>query len=136
MTIKTGMFRGVKKLIYILMLTWLTLMSTGAAAHSVHGGAHNAEHAHHGSSKEKQSETRGHSTAESAEASHADTCNHSHCGHGHNTGVLTQYSSYADSDTARTLVAVRTSAKSSHIAHNIEWPKWRATTPPVVSLLS
>ena len=136
MTIKTGMFRAVKKLIYILMLTWLTLMSTGAAAHSVHGGAHNVEHAHHGSADKKQNETLRHSAVESAEASHADTCNHSHCGHGHNAGVLTQYSAYADSDTTRTLVAVRTSAKSSHIAHNIERPKWHATTPVVVSLLS
>ena len=94
------------------------------------------EHVQYDSAQEKQRQTTPQGTAVAVEANHADTCNHSHCGHGHTAGFLTPYSSYADSGAATALAAAGTSAKSSHIANNIERPKWPFTTPAVVNLLS
>ena len=145
---EAGIFLIVKKLFYGLIYVWLTLLLAGASAHAVHHGSHHSvqyieqkvEAAQHATTNEKQSQaavhTASHTAAAGAEASHADTCDHSHCGHGQVAGLLTREGSGANIDTVGKVPTSRTSWSSSHIANNIERPKWRATTPAVVNLQS
>ena len=138
--IETGTFLAVKKLFYSLVFVLLALMSVGASAHAGHGSVHKAESkaadVHHSSAQEKQLHAGVIGAASKAEASHIDTCDHSHCGHAQTAGLLTRDGSDWNIDTTYNVSTLLTSGASSHITNNIERPKWRATTPPVVSLLS
>ena len=137
-----------KEFFFGLMFVWLTLVSAGASAHAVHHSAressvkvvqkavHQAEQPQHGTAQDKQSHAARYDAAAPTEASHADTCDHSHCGHGHAAGLPTPDGSYASTDTAGKAPASRMSHASSDITNNIERPKWPVTTPAVVNLQS
>ena len=131
-----GKVKFVKKFICSLLMVWLTFMSLDASAHATNDAAHETLYTHDHSSQKLQDQVAAFDAASSAEASHADTCSHSHCGHSHVTGMLTRGDSYEDTDAQSQATSSRTSWASSHIANDIERPKWPVTTPAVVSLLS
>ena len=122
------------------MFVMLALLSAGASAHAGHGNVHKSElkasFVHHSAAQEKQLHATALSSASKAEASHLDTCDHSHCGHAQLAGLLTRDGSDWNIDTASNAPTLRTSWATSHITNNIERPKWPATTPAVVNLQS
>ena len=134
--VNAGTVRIVKKFICSFLIVWLTFMSVGANAHATNDAAHQAPYTQDYFAQEKQNHVAAFDTASSMDVSHADTCNHSHCGHGHAAGLLTRDGSYGNTDTATQVTSSRTSWASSHIVNNIERPKWPVTTPAVVNLLS
>ena len=138
--IETGTFIVVKKLFYSLAFVLLALVSVGASAHAGHGDVHNvkpqAADMQRSAAQEKQNHAGVNDVASKADASHIDTCDHSHCGHAQTAGLLTRDGSDWNIDTAYNVPTLLTSGASSHITNNIERPKWRATTPAVVSHLS
>ena len=134
--INTGTVRIVKTIICNSLIVWLTFMSVGANAHATSDAAHETLYTHDHFAEEKQNNLVAFDVASSPEASHADNCNHSHCGHGHAAGLLTRDGPSANLNTAIKLQTSRTSWATSHIDNNIERPKWPVTTPAVVSLLS
>ena len=148
MTTEADTVYSVKTFFFGLMFVWLTLVSAGASAHAVHHSAressvkvvqkavHQAEQPQHGTAQDKQSHAARYDAAAPTEASHADTCDHSHCGHGHAAGLPTLDGSYGHTDSANKLPTPRASWATSHIANNIERPKWPVTTPAVVNLQS
>ena len=138
--IETGTFLLVKRFFYRLVFVLLALVSAGASAHAGHGNLHNVEpkaaHVQHSAAQEKQNHAVVNAAASKADVSHIDTCDHSHCGHAQTAGLLTRNGSDWNIDTAYNVPTLLISGASSHIANNIERPKWRATTPVVVNLLS
>ena len=115
-------------------------MSAGASAHAGHGKVHSAEakvaYAHQSAVPEKQSHALVYGVATKADASHIDTCDHSHCGHAQFAGLLARDGSDWNIDTASNAPNQHITWATSHVTNNIERPKWPATTPAVVSLLS
>lgn len=134
--VNAGTVRIVKTVICNLLIVWLTFMTVGANAHATNDAAHETLYTHDHFSKEKQNNVAAFDAASSVEVSHADTCNHSHCGHSHAAGLLTRDGSCGNTNTATKAPSSRTSWASSHIDNNIERPKWPVTTPAVVNLLS
>jgi hypothetical protein len=130
----------VKKLMCYLLIVWLALMSGGANAHAAKEAAHEASHTHDHPSQKMQSQSAAldisADAVTAADVSHTDTCNQSHCGHGHATGMLTRHNRYANTDVNAVVPTSRESWASSSVTSNIERPKWIFTTPAVVSLLS
>ena len=122
------------------MFVLLALMSAGASAHAGHGNVHKVgpkvADVHHSAVQEKQSPEVIHGAAIATEATHLDTCDHSHCGHAQLAGLLTRDASDWSIDTASNVPTPRTSWATNHITNNIERPKWPATTPAVVNLQS
>ena len=152
---EAGIFPLVKKLLFGMVFVWLTLMSAGASAHAMHYGGNNngnnsaykTEPAHHpANAQENPTHAAVHGSAlidpalpgaaTSAEPSHTEICEHSHCGHAHVVGMPTQNGSHANIDTAGKTPTSRISHASSHVTNNIERPKWPVTTPAVVNLQS
>jgi hypothetical protein len=124
----------VKKLICHLLIVCLALMSGAVAAHATYEAAHDlghaVAHAHVGEIGDAGSDQASH-----ADADHPDTCNQSHCGHGHNTGLFTTFKACPKAQAASNAPLARNIWASSTIHNNIERPKWQVTTPAVVSLL-
>ena len=134
--VNAGTVRAVKTLICIVALIWLTFMSAGAHAHAANHTAHKAEYTNIHASQKNQNDAAAFDAPTSAEVSHFDTCNHSHCGHGHLAGPIAQDRSCGNTDTTISAPSARTNWATIHIANNIERPKWPVTTPAVVNLLS
>ena len=134
--VNAGTVRAVKTLICIVALIWLTFMSASAHAHAANDTAHKAEYTNVQAPQKNQNDASAFDAPTSAEVSHFDTCNHSHCGHGHLAGPLAQDRSCGNTDPTISAPSARTNWITSHIANNIERPKWPFTTPAVVNLLS
>ena len=132
MTDNAGKVLLVKKMAFYVLMVWLTLMYGGAYAHALH--------THDQSAQVLQSQMQAPSLAEDAapeaDTSHIDSCNHTHCGHGHPAGMLAAQSTTLRTDAKTAAPLSRASWASSLIANTIERPKWRVTTLAVVSLLS
>jgi hypothetical protein len=130
----------VKKLVCYLLIVWLALMAGGANAYATTDAEHVAPHSHDHASEDKHDHTAPPDVAMQApatqDASHADTCSQSHCGHGHATGLLAPHGTSVKTDLLTAAPTSRASWASSAITSNIERPKWPFTTPDVVSLLS
>lgn len=126
------------------LIVWLTLLAGGA--HAVADARHEASHAldtavavlsHTASTALRTAETQA-PTAQELEASHdkahAESCNHSHCGHGHATGMLPAPQASLP-DACRDMALTRSPQwASGEFATHIERPKWSLTTPAVVNL--
>ena len=136
MTINAGTVLLVKKMMCHLLIVWLTLMSVGANAHVTSDAAHEVLYTQDQAVHETQNHTTIFDAVTTADSSHADICNQSHCGHGHTAGMLTRHGTCVKTDTVTTVPTSRASWASSTITSNIERPKWPVTTPAVVNLLS
>lgn len=126
------------------LIVWLTLLAGGA--HAVADARHEASHAldtavavlsQTASTALRTAETQA-PTAQELEASHdkahAESCNHSHCGHGHATGMLPAPQASLP-DACRDMALTRSPQwASGEFATHIERPKWSLTTPAVVNL--
>lgn len=121
-----------KKLICHLLIVWLALISGSVAAHATIEAAHDVGHA----VAHAHADDAGSDQAHHADPDHPDTCNQSHCGHGHNTGVFTALKAFPKAQAASNAPLASNIWASSAIHNNIERPKWQATTPTVVSLLT
>jgi hypothetical protein len=130
----------VKKLVCYLLIVWLALMASGANAYSTSDAEHVAPHAHDHTAQDTHDHQPQLDVAiqspTTQDASHADTCSQSHCGHGHATGLLAPHGTSIKTDRLNAAPTSRASWASSAITANIERPKWPSTTPAVVSLLS
>jgi hypothetical protein len=130
----------VKNLVCYLLIVWLALMSGGANAYVTSDAEHVAPHSHSQASQDTYDHTPPPDVAIQAptaqDASHADTCSQSHCGHGHATGLLAPHGTSVKTDLLTAAPAYQPSWASNAITSNIERPKWPFTTPAVVSLLS
>jgi hypothetical protein len=132
LTANAGKVRLVKKMACYLLLAWLTLMSGGAYAHALHAHDQPAPV----SQSQMQTPSLVLNSAPEAHISQVDSCNHTHCGHGHAVGMLTAQNTNPKTDAKTAPPSSRASWVSSLIASNIERPKWLLTTPAVVSLLN
>lgn len=130
----TGNIGGMKKVVFGMLVLWLALMSVGAAAHAVPKASQATGIGHQHESSINQAQATNAGDVVTANASHADTCDQTHCGHGHVSGILTPYGARFDACTSTALPASRASWATSLIATDIERPKWLFTTPAVVSL--
>jgi hypothetical protein len=132
LTANAGKVRFVKKMAFYLLTVWLTLMSGGAYAHALH--------THDQSAQVSQSQMQALSlvvyAAPEADTSQVDSCNHTHCGHGHAAGMVAAQSTSPKTDAKIAPPSSRASWVSSPIPNNIERPKWLFTTLAVVNLLS
>lgn len=136
MTNNTGKVAAVKKIMCYLLMVWLALVSVGANAHASIGAAHATWHTHAHTTQKTQHHAAAVPQALSTDTSHADTCNHSHCGHGHAAGMLGHQGTSVETDATAALPVSHANWASGPISSNIERPKWSVTTPAVVSLLS
>lgn len=134
--VNAGTVRAVKNLICILASIWLTFMSAGAYAHAANDAERKAEYTNVHAAQKNQKDAAAFDAPASAGVSHFESCNHSHCGHGHLAGPLAQDRSCGNTDTAISAPSACTNWATSHIVNNIERPKWPFTTPVVVNLLS
>ena len=126
----------VKKLVCCLLIMWMALLSLGANAHAAIQTAPAAAHSHdHALLTTQHHEAEADSLA-AVDAKHADTCSHSHCGHGYATGIAAGLYAWVKKNATTTAPATRVSWLSSAVTDNIERPKWPVITPAVVSLLS
>ena len=130
---------AVKKLICHFLIVWITLFAGGVNAHGISNLAIGAEHAGHAHSTEvdlslEVSADRANTDLASNDIS--KTCSQSHCGHGHNTGMLMLASTCIKIDTVAKVATSNSRWSSAAIADNIDRPKWLFTTPAVVSLLT
>jgi len=64
----------------------------------------------------------------------SETCSHSHCGHGHTTGMLPAGHTCLTEASCVVVLAVQKPWISGEFPPNIERPKWSYTTPAVVNL--
>ena len=131
-----GKVELVKKLVYCLLIMWLALLSAGAMAHVAIQTAPAAAHAHDHASLTTQYHVAAAEGIAAVDAKHADTCSHSHCGHGYATAIAAGLYAWVKNNDPTTAPATRLSWLSSAVTDNIERPKWHRTTPAVVSLLS
>lgn len=121
-----------KKLVCYLLIVWLALMAGGANAYATTDAEHVAPHAHdHTAPPDVAMQAPA-----TQDASHADTCSQSHCGHGHATGLLAPHGTSVKTDLLTAAPTSRASWASSAMISSIERPKWPFITPAVVSLLS
>jgi hypothetical protein len=138
--LNAGKVADVKNLACYLLIVWLALMSAGANAYATTDPEHVAPHTHSHAFQDTHDHTPPPDVAIQAptaqDASHADTCSQSHCGHGHPTGLLAHYGTSVKTDLLTAAPISHPSWASSAITSNIERPKWPFTTPAVVSLLS
>lgn len=111
-------------------------MSVSANAHATRDAAHETFYTHDHAAHDTHTHAATPAEAKAFDASHADTCNQSHCGHSHTAVILTGPRSSVNTDTPAIFPANPTHWASSPTTNNIERPKWLVTTPAVVSLLS
>ena len=64
----------------------------------------------------------------------SETCSHSHCGHGHTTGMLPTGHTCLTDASRDVVLALETPWFSGELPPTIERPKWSFTTPAVVNL--
>ena len=126
----------VKKLVYCLLIMWSALLSMGANAHATLQTAPAAAHAYDHVSLTTQHHVAAAEGIAAVDAKHSDTCSHSHCGHGHATGIASGLYAWVKNNDPTTAPATRVSWLSSAVTDNIERPKWHRTTTAVVSLWS
>lgn len=137
-----------------LLIVWLALVSVGANAHTTSDAAHEAfcthdmpqqpttpaQHMQASQVNQASQATENHvvvlDTVTTGDASHADICNQSQCGHGQTAGMLTRSDRGINPGAAARLSASCTPWASSLLASTIERPKWAVTTHAVVNLLS
>ena len=140
-----GTVAAVKKILCCLMIAWLTFGSLSASAHAVSDVAHMAGHTAVDNPTAFGAPTQtlpaqdgipDSATAETQSASPTETCNQTHCGHGHAIAILEACDAFAYASVATGLPATRQSDTSYTIATAIERPNWLATTSVVVSLSS
>ena len=126
------------------LIVWLTLLAGGA--HALADARHDASHvldtaaavtSQSASTALSAADTQA-PTVQELEASHdkaqSESCSHSHCGHGHATGMLpTPQASLPDACRDMALTRYPQWA-SGEFATHIERPKWSHATPAVVSL--
>ena len=126
----------VKKLVYCLLTMWLVLLSAGANAHVALQAAPAAAHSQYHASLTTQHHVAAADGIAAVDVKHADTCSHSHCGHGYATGIAAGLYAWVKNNDPTDAPATRVSWLSSAVTDNIERPKWPVITPAVVSLLS
>ena len=131
-----GKIHLVKKLVYCLLIMWLALLSAGANAHVAIQTAPAAAHAHDHASLTTQHHVAAAEGIAVVGVKHADTCSHSHCGHGYATGIAAGFYAWVKNNDPTIAPVTRVNWLSSAVTDNIERPKWHRTTPAVVSLLS
>ena len=134
-----GKVSAVKKLICHFLIVWMALFAGGANAHGISESAHEAEHAGHAHSTSVDSSIEVSADRANADRASADivkTCSQSHCGHGHSTGMLMLPSTCIKMDAVADAPLSSSCWASAAVTDNIERPKWLATTPAVVSLLT
>lgn len=134
-----GKVAAVKKLICHFLIVWMALFAGGANAHGISDLAHEAEHAGHTHSTSVDSSIEVSADRANADRASADivkTCSQSHCGHGHSTGMLMLPSTCIKMDVVADAPLSSSCWASAAVTDNIERPKWLATTPAVVSLLT
>ena len=131
-----GNITFVKKLVYCLLIMWLALLSVGANAHVAIQTAPAAAHSHDHASLTTQHHAAAADGIAEVDPKHADTCSHSHCGHGYATAIAASLYSWVKNNAPTSAPATRVNWLSSAVTDNIERPKWHRTTPAVVSLLS
>lgn len=131
---------AVKKIVCYLLIVWLTLMSGGANAHATQDAAHKATHAHdhasHSESIQPAANDIPAAQAAKPEATHADVCSQSHCGHSHAAGLVAPHTAFVKSGATNCGPTSSAQWASSALPSSIDRPKWLLTTPTVVSLLS
>lgn len=126
------------------LIVWLTLLAGGA--HALADARHEASHAPvtaatmltkdaHTSPSAAIHPAPGATDLEAVQGkAHSETCNHSHCGHSHATGLLPTLQT-ALPDAGRDMALSRHARwASGTFPPNIERPKWSLTTPAVVNL--
>ena len=134
---------AVKKLICHFLFVWMALFAGGANAHGISDLAIGAEHAGHAHSPkvDLSVDPRIEVSADLVNTDQASTdigktCSQSHCGHGHNTGMLMLANTSIKMDAVAGVAFSSSRWVSAAITDNIERPKWLFTTPAVVSLLT
>ena len=130
---------AVKNLICHLLIVWLAVFAGGANAHGIGNSAHETAHTGHVHSISVDSGVEvdaDQANADRASPDIGNACSQSHCGHGHNTGILTAAATCSQVDAVTDAPLSSSRWASAAIADNIERPKWPFTTPAVVSLLS
>ena len=131
-----GNITFVKKLVYCLLTMWLVLLSAGANAHVALQTAPAAAHSQYHASLTTQHHVAAAEGIAAVDVKHADTCSHSHCGHGYATPIAAVLYAWVKNNDPTTAPVTRVNWLSSAVTDNIERPKWHRTTPAVVSLLS
>lgn len=132
----------VRRFICYFLIAWLGLLSSGA--HALADATHEASHASsrglavqaaHDHSGEQATATVTDKKADAASGEHqAEACGHSHCGHGHTTGMLPTVHTPVNGATRDAALSPQKRWTSGGLPHNIERPKWSFTTPAVVNL--
>ena len=124
----------VKRFICHVLIVWLALLSSGAHAHAA---ADAAQELGHIAAHAVEAQLAGAEAAEKSgmthEHGHTESCSHSHCGHGHATGMLAAQFRYTDASVGAPLPTLQAWA-SREQPNSIERPKWKFTTPSVVNL--
>lgn len=126
------------------LVVWLTLLSGGAHAiadarhDETHAGvvvaATQAGHASVGVTAITANDIESTDLGPCLDTAPSETCHHSHCGHGHTTGIIpTAHISLTDASRDVGLAQQRPWV-SGEFSPNIERPKWSHTTPAVVNL--
>jgi hypothetical protein len=145
---RAGTVAAVKKLFCRLLIVWLALVSGAANVHAISDIAHMAEHGAadqpvhiEGSSAQAAQNQPGQAepadlAVAALDASQADACSQTHCGHGHTTGIVETQSTFALVDATTGAPVMHRSDTGNSIANMIERPNWRFATPAVVSHLS
>ena len=131
-----GNIELVKILVRCLLIMWLALFFVAANAHATLQTVPAAVQSQNHASLTTQYHVAAAEGIASVNAKHADTCSHSHCGHGYATGIAPGLYAWVKNNDPTAAPATRVSWLSSAVTDNIERPKWHRTTPVVVSLLS
>lgn len=124
----------VKRFICQLLIVWLALLSGGAYAHAAADAARELGHiAAHAVEAQLTGAEATDQSGMTQEHGHTDSCSHSHCGHGHATGMLAAEFRSTDASVGAPLPTPQAWA-SREQPNNIERPKWSFTTSSVVNL--
>lgn len=126
------------------LIVWMTLLAGGA--HALADARHEASHVpvtavvmptehastdRHAAANEAQAAT---DLEVSQDKAQSETCSHSHCGHGHATGMLPALQTSLPAAGRDMALSRHARWSSSIFTTNIERPKWSLTTPAVVNL--
>ena len=139
---EAGKVALVKKFVCYLLIVWMTLVAGGAnaLAHSVNHHAHDALHAHDHSSLDTSVESITSQDDTALDADYPEKSSQHPSGHCHThhqaAGLPSCHDMLPVADLPNFAPVFRQRLASIAVANNIERPKWVATTPAVVSLLS
>ena len=141
----------VKNFIGNLLIVWLAFMASGVSAyaharthahsahtthHAVHETSHTHMHSHQHAAQDQHDHVDALDAADSEQASQTEQCDQSHCGHSYSIGMLMGHGTCLSIGASANMQSRPLSWAASHIAHDIERPKWPITTPAVVNLVS